>query len=62
VLNAGGATHAAAVATWARVRMRGDVLIVGSALRSHAACCFQMRSCLMELVGGAVGLLVGAVC
>jgi hypothetical protein len=60
VLNAGGATHAAAVATWACVRMHGDVLIVGSVLRSHAARRFQMCSRLMGSVGGAVGLLVGA--
>ncbi len=37
VLNAGVATCAATVATWACVRMCGDVLIVGSALRSCAA-------------------------
>ncbi len=60
VLNAGGATHAAAVATWARVRMRGDVLIVGSALCSHAAHHFRMRSRLMESIGGAVEMLVDA--
>ncbi len=55
VLNAGGATRAATVATWACVHMRGDALIVGSALRSRAARCFRMRSHLMESVGGAVG-------
>ncbi len=60
VFNAGNATHAAAIATWACVCMRGDVLIVGSALLSHAALHFQMRSCLMESVGVAVDLLVGA--
>jgi hypothetical protein len=60
VLNAGGATCAAAVATWACVCMRGDALIFGSALCSHAACRFRMYSRLMELVGGAFGLLVGA--
>ncbi len=38
VLNAGGATLAATAAIWACVRMRGDMLIVGSALCSHAAC------------------------
>ncbi len=59
VLNAGGATRAAAIATWACVRMRGDVMIVGSAICSRAACCFRMHSHLMESVGGAVGLLVG---
>ena len=60
VLNAGGATHAAAVDTWACVRMHGDVLIVGSVHCSHAAHRFQTCSRLMESVGGAVGLLVGA--
>ncbi len=59
MLNAGGATHAAAVATWACVRMHGDVLIVGSVHCSHAAHRFQTCSRLMESVGGAVGLLVG---
>ncbi len=59
VLNAGGATHAAAIATWACVQMHGDVLIVGSARRSPAARHFRTRSRLMESVGGAVGLLVG---
>ena len=47
----GGATHAAAVATWALVRARGDVLGGVAALRSRAACCFLMCSCLAELVG-----------
>jgi hypothetical protein len=60
VLNAGGATCAAAVATWACVCMRGDMLIVGSALRSRAARPFRTRSSLMESVGGAVVFLVGA--
>ncbi len=35
----GGATRAAAVATWALVRARGDVLVGVAALRSHAARC-----------------------
>ncbi len=60
MLNAGGATCAAAVATWACVRMHGDVLIIGSARRSRAAGPFRTRSRLMESVGGAVGLLVGS--
>ncbi len=59
VLNARGATHAATVATWACVRMCGDMLIVGSVLCSCAARRFRMRSRLMESVGGVVGLLVG---
>ncbi len=53
---AGGATRAAAVATWALVRVRGDVLIGVVALRSFAACCFLMRSRLAELVGMMVGV------
>ena len=36
----GGATHAAAVATWALLRTRGDVLGSVAALRSCDACCF----------------------
>ncbi len=60
VINAGGATRAAAIATWACIRMHGDMLIVGSALHSCAARRFRARSHLMELVGGAVGFLVGA--
>jgi len=53
-----GAICAAAVATWACVRMRSDVLIVGSVLRSCAARHFRMRSRLMASVGGVVGLLL----
>jgi hypothetical protein len=60
VINAGGAICAAAVATWVCVCMRGDLFIVASALCSCAARCFQTWFCLMESVGGAVGLLVGA--
>ena len=47
----GGATRAAAVATWALVCMCGNVLVGVVALRSHAARCFLMHSCLAELVG-----------
>ncbi len=56
VLMEGGATHAAAVATWALVRTRGDVLVGVAALRSRAARRFLMRSCLAELVGMLVGV------
>jgi hypothetical protein len=56
VLMAGGATRAAAVATWALVRARGDVLVGVAALRSFAARCFLMRSRLAELVGMMVGV------
>ena len=56
VLMAGGATWAAAVATWALVRARGDVLVGVAALRSFAARRFLMRSRLAELVGMMVGV------
>ena len=52
----GGATRAAAVATWALVRARGDVLVGVAALRSRAARCFLMCSCLAESVGMLVGV------
>jgi len=52
----GGATCAAAVATWALVRARGDVLGRVVALRSRAACRFLMCSCLAESVGMLVGV------
>ncbi len=51
VLMEGGATQAAAVATWALVRTQGDVLVGVAALRSRAACRFQMHSHLAESVG-----------
>ena len=56
VLLEGGATRAAAVATWARVRARGDVLVGVAALRSRAARHFLMRSRLADLVGMVVGV------
>jgi hypothetical protein len=52
----GGATWAAAVATWALVHMQGAVLIGVAALRSHTACHFLRHSRLVE----SVGMLVGA--
>ncbi len=36
----GGVTQAAAIATWALIRMQGDVLVGVAALRSRAACRF----------------------
>jgi hypothetical protein len=51
MLMEGGATWAAAVATWALVCARGHVLVGMAALRSRAARCFLMRSCLAESVG-----------
>ena len=56
VLMAGGATRAAAVATWALVRARGDVLFGVVALRSHTTCLFRMCSRLAESVGVFVGV------
>ena len=56
VLMDGGATRAAAVATWALVRARGDVLVGVAALRSRDACRFLMRSRLAESVGMLVGV------
>jgi len=53
-----GATRAAAVATWALVRARGDVLGGVAALRSRDAHRFRMCSRLAELVG--MLLVVGA--
>ncbi len=52
----GGATRAAAVATWALVCARGDVLFGVVALRSRAARRFLMRSRLAESVGLMVGV------
>ena len=56
VLMARGATRAAAVATWALVCARGDVIVGVVASRSFAARRFLMRSCLAELVGMMVGV------
>ncbi len=47
----GGATLAAAVATWALVHARGDVLVGVAALRSCDTRRFLMRSHLAESVG-----------
>ena len=52
----GGATRAAAVATWALACVRGDVLGGEAALRSRDAHRIQMHSCLAESFGM---LLVG---
>jgi len=51
-----GATRAAAVATWALVRARGDVLFGVAALRSHTTRRFRMHSRLAESVGMFVGI------
>ena len=52
----GGATCAAAVATWALVCMQGDVLVGKVALRSRVARRFRIRSRLAELVVLLVGI------
>ncbi len=52
----GGATRAAAVATWALVRALGDVLFGVVALRSRTTCHFRMCSHLAESVGMFVGV------
>ncbi len=54
----GGATRAAAVATWALVRVQGDVLVGVAAVRSRAARRFLMHSCLVESVGMLVGVML----
>ena len=56
VLMDGGATRAAAVATWALVRARGDVLLGVAALRSRSTLRFRMRSRLADSVGMFVGV------
>ncbi len=58
VLMEGGVTRAAAVATWALVHVQGDVLVDVAALRSGAALCFLLRSCLAESVGMMVGVML----
>ena len=58
VLMEGGVTRAAAVATWALVRARGDVLVDVAALRSRAAHRFLLRSRLAESVGMMVGVML----
>jgi hypothetical protein len=56
----GGATWAAFAASWALVCTQGDVLIGVAKFCSPTARRFLKRSCLVELVGMLVGLLVGA--
>jgi hypothetical protein len=56
VLMEGGATFAAAVATWALVRARGDGLVVVAALRSRMTRRFRIRSRLADSVGMFVGI------
>jgi hypothetical protein len=52
----GGATRAAAVATWALVCAQGDVLVGVAALRSRTTRRFQMHFCLADSVGMFVGV------
>jgi hypothetical protein len=54
----GGATCAAAVATWALVRIRGDVLSGVAASCSHTGCHFLRHSHLVALVGLLIGALL----
>ena len=54
----GGATRAAAVATWAQVCAQEYVLVGVAALCSRAARHFLMRSHLAELVGMLVGVML----
>ncbi len=56
VLLEGGATRAAAVAIWALVRARGDVVIGVAALLSRDTRRFLMRSLLADPVGMFVGV------
>ena len=58
VLMEGGATRAAAVATWALVCTRGDVLVGVAALRSRTTGRFRMRSRLADSVIVLVGILL----
>ncbi len=51
VLLEGGATRAAAVATWVLVCTRGGVVVGVAALRSRDTRCFLMRSHLADSVG-----------
>ncbi len=58
VLMEGGTTRAAAVATWALVRTRGDVLFCVVALRSRTTRRFRMRSRLADSVLVLVGIML----
>ncbi len=58
VLMEGGATQAAAIATWALVCTQGDVLVGVVALRSRATLCFRMRSRLADSVIVLVGVML----
>ncbi len=58
VLLEGGATRAAAVATWALVCARGDVVIGVAALLSRDTRRFRMHSLLADPVGMFVGVTV----
>ena len=54
----GGATRAAAVATWALVRICGDVLSGVAASCSRTACHFRRRSRLVAPFGLLIGTLL----
>ncbi len=57
VLMEGGVSRAAAVATWALVRTRGDVLVGVAALRSRMTRRFRMRYRLTDSVIVLVGVM-----
>jgi hypothetical protein len=58
VLMEGGATRAAAIATWALVRTQGDVLVGVAALRSRTTRRFRMSSRLTDSVIVLVGVML----
>ncbi len=58
LLMEGGATRAAAVATWALVRTQGDVLVGVVALHCCATFRFRMHSCLVDSVIVLVGVVL----
>jgi hypothetical protein len=58
VLMEGGATQAAAIATWALVCTRGDVLVGVAALQSRATLRFRMCSRLADSVIVLVGVML----
>jgi hypothetical protein len=60
VLMAGGAALATAVATCARVLIRGLMPVVLVSLHSCAMHCFQRRSHMADVVGTLVGLEIGS--
>ncbi len=58
VLMEGGATRAAAVATWSLIRTQGDVLVGVAALRSRTTRRFRMHSRLADSFIVLVGVML----